>query len=103
MCEEEQKMRILSILLFFLVGCASVQTTGTRKIDSVIDSVILDNDKPITVEQRKEIKGTLLSARQEIITEKKRADNNEVWASRGKWCAAGLALLGLFFVFKFFH
>ena len=98
---------IFVILMFSLVGCASVQTVGTQQIDAVIDSGILDNDKPVTAEYKKMIRSALESARSDIVTAEtqkaaaekralaaeKRADSNAVWATRGKW-GAGI-LIGL--------
>ena len=73
-------------------GCASVQTVGTQQIDAVIDSGILDSDKPVTPEDKRIIRSALESARADIVTAEtqkaaaeKRADSNAVWASRGKW------------------
>lgn len=89
-------------------GCASVQTAGTQQIDAVIDSGILDSDKPVTAEDKRLIRSALESARADIVTaetqkaaaekraveERKRADASAVWASRGKW-GAGI-LVGIF-------
>lgn len=95
-------------------GCASAQTVGTQQIDAVIDSGILDSDKPVTPEDKRIIRSALESARADIVAaetqkaaaekraveERKRADSNAVWASRGKWLfgiligVAVLAVLG---------
>lgn len=81
-------------------GCASAQTVGTQQIDAVIDSGILDSDKPVTPEDKRLIRSALESARADIVTAEtqkaaaeKRADSNAVLASRGKW-GAGI-LIGL--------
>lgn len=81
-------------------GCASVQTVGTQQIDAVIDSGILDSDKPVTPEDKQIIRSALESARADIVaaeTQKaaaeKRADSNAAWATRGKW-GAGI-LIGI--------
>ena len=94
-------------------GCASVQTVGTQQIDAVIDSGILNSDKPVTPEDKRIIRSALESARADIVTAEtqkataeKRADSNAAWASRGKWgagiliglivlCVAGAALRAL--------
>ena len=101
-------MRIAAaVILCALVGCASVRTAGTQQIDAVINSGILDNDKPVTEENKKLIRSALESARSDIVAAEKqkaeaekralaaekRADSNATWASRGKW-GAGI-LIGL--------
>ena len=88
-------------------GCASVRTVGTQQIDAVFDSGILDSDKPVTPEDKRLIRSALESARADIVAaetqkaaaekrvveERKRADSNAAWASRGKW-GAGI-LIGI--------
>ena len=99
----------IAIALFLCVfaGCASVRTVGTQQIDAVIDSGILETDKPVTAEDKKLIRSALESARSDIVTAEtqkaaaekralaaeKRADSNATWATRGKW-GAGI-LIGL--------
>mgnify|MGYP003610905059 CR=1 FL=1 len=99
----------IAIVLFLCMfaGCASVRTVGTQQIDAVIDSGILDNSNPVTAEDKRLIRSALESARADIVTaetqkvaaekradkERKRADSNAAWASRGKW-GAGI-LVGL--------
>ena len=97
----------IALFLCTFVGCASVRTVGTQQIDAVIGSGILDNDKPVTTEDKKMIRSALESARSDIVTAEtqkaaaekralaaeKRADSNAVWATRGKW-GAGI-LIGL--------
>ena len=93
-------MRAVSMALLLcaalFVGCASVHTVGTQQIDAVIDSGILDSDKPVTVEDKRLIRSALESARSDIVAAEtakvaadKKAESNAVWASRGK-CGAGV-------------
>ena len=97
----------IALFLSVFAGCASVQTVGTQQVDAVIDSGILDNDKPVTAEDKRLIRSALESARSDIVAAEKqkaaaekralaaekRADSNDAWASRGKW-GAGI-LIGI--------
>lgn len=94
---------IFPAFMLLLVSCASTPTIATKQIDAIVGGDILKDDHIVTISDKKIIKETMETAKKEIIASEKRADSNAAWASRGKWCAAGLALFGLFSLFKFFH
>jgi membrane protein involved in colicin uptake len=70
---------IILVYLVILLGlsCKTVQTSGTQHIDTVINSGILDSDKPLTKPQKQQIKATLGEAKQEIIQEKEAEEKAE--------------------------
>jgi len=104
-----RKYRIFVIICIFIsilfASCKTIQTTGTQHIDTILDSNILDSDKPLTRPQKQRIKATLIEAKQEIISGKeseekyrKLAEGNAKLARQAKifWgVLSGFSALGL--------
>ena len=78
-------MRIAFLIAFVLLaGCSSVQTPATKDIDGIIESGLLDKDKPLTREEKAYTKATLIKAEKEIVTYKIAAEKNARLAKQAR-------------------
>lgn len=72
------------IALLWCVGCSTVHTAATRDIDGIIESKILDSDRPLTREEKAYTKSTLIKAEKEIVTYKTEAQKNARLAKQAR-------------------